>query len=181
MRFRCALLAIGFCWFCIIFAPQAHSQSLPSGWTDQDVGTYGTAGSASFSNGVFTVTGAGQSFTYGTVDGFNFLYQQMSGDGYIIARVVSESNYPQAGVMIRETLNSGATNMVVMNAYNYTSSANFDSVSVSTSTNTPPQITNLSATEVTAGSQETITGTGFGSSQGNSLVLFNGTSLSVNS
>lgn len=248
------LLVVGF-WFFLVAAPQAHGQSLPSGWTDQDVGTYGTAGSASFSNGVFTVSGAGQSFTYGTVDGFNFLYQQMTGNGYIIARVVSESNYPQAGVMVRETLNSGATNMIVMDAYNYiyqayrtttggsnsytfgpsaplpywvevvrngssftgfastdginwtsigsqtinmqqtvyvglavdnqttsyTSTATFDSVSVNTSSNPPPQITSVSATEVTAGSQETITGTGFGASQGNSLVLFNGNSLTVSS
>src|SRR6266436_4852257 len=33
--------------------------SLPSGWSDGDIGTVGIAGSASYSNGTFTVNGAG--------------------------------------------------------------------------------------------------------------------------
>ena len=249
------LLAFGICVL-ILSAPQAHGQgSLPSGWQDQDVGTVGTAGSASYASGVFTVSGAGHSLTYGSTDGFNFLYQQMSGDGAIAARVVTSSNYPQAGVMIRETLNSGATNMVVMDAYSYiyeayrtstggnnsyasgqnanlpywveivrsgstltgyaspdgvnwvqvgsqtinmaqtvyiglvatsqttyyTASATFDGVSLSTASSPAPQITTVSATTVTLGSQVVISGSGFGSSQGSSLVLLSGSSVTVNS
>ncbi len=88
---------------------------LPTGWLDQDVGTVGVAGSASYSNGVFTVQGAGVTFSgYSAADAFNFAYQPLSGDGTIVARVVSvSSTYAQAGVMIRETLNANATCMFV--------------------------------------------------------------------
>jgi RHS repeat-associated protein len=87
---------------------------LPSGWSDGDVGSVGLAGSASYSNGVFTVNGAGSSF-YGTAaDAFNFTYQTLSGDGTIVARVASTSNVDaQAGVMIRETLDPAAKSMFV--------------------------------------------------------------------
>jgi hypothetical protein len=88
------------------------SQPLPSSWLDQDVGSTGVAGSASYANGTFTVAGAGQQI-YGTADAFHFVYQPLSGDGTIVARVVSVQGgvgYAAAGVMIRETLNSGSTN-----------------------------------------------------------------------
>src|SRR6202521_1054241 len=88
------------------------SQPLPSSWLDQDIGSTGVIGSASYANGTFTVAGAGQQI-YGTADAFHFVYQALSGDGTIGARVVSlqgGSGYVTAGVMIRETLNSGSTN-----------------------------------------------------------------------
>src|SRR4029077_487832 len=88
------------------------SQPLPSSWLDQDVGSTGLAGSASYANGVFTVKGAGAQI-YGTADAFHFVYQPLSGDGTIIARLVSVqggSGYVAPGVMIRETLNAASTN-----------------------------------------------------------------------
>src|SRR5260370_2734375 len=85
----------------------------PSGWSDGDVGSVGLAGSASFANGKFTVAGAGQG-TLGSADGLHFVYQSLSGDGTLVARVASlSSSSAQAGVMIRETLATGATNMFV--------------------------------------------------------------------
>src|SRR5206468_12966839 len=66
------------------------SQPLPSGWLDADIGTVGTKGSASYANGVFTVQGAGQ-YLGGTVDAFHFVYQPMSTNGTIIARVTTGS------------------------------------------------------------------------------------------
>src|SRR5216684_1412130 len=70
---------------------------LPSGWSDGDVGSVGLAGSASFGNGTFTVTGAGQG-TLGSADGMHFVYQSLSGDGTIVARVASlPSSSAQAG------------------------------------------------------------------------------------
>jgi regulation of enolase protein 1 (concanavalin A-like superfamily) len=87
-------------------------QALPSGWLDQDIGSVGLAGSASYSNGTYTVTGAGTQI-YGTADAFNYAYQPLSGDGTILARLVSlqgGSGYVSAGVMIRESLNAGSTN-----------------------------------------------------------------------
>jgi hypothetical protein len=85
--------------------------SLPSGWTDTDIGSVGTAGSASYANGTFTVKGAGTQI-WGSADSFNFLYQPLSGDGTIIARVVTDGSNLAAGVMIRETLNLGSTNAI---------------------------------------------------------------------
>ncbi len=101
----------------LLCVSEAHAQSLPTGWSDQDVGQVGVAGSASFTNGAFTVKGAGYNMTSGMTDGFHFVYQQLSGDGTIVARVVSVSNsYAQAGVMIRETMTSGATNMITLDS-----------------------------------------------------------------
>jgi IPT/TIG domain len=86
--------------------------TLPSGWSDGDVGAVGVAGTASYASDVFTVQGAGAQI-YGTADAFNFAYQPLSGDGTIVARLVSVqggSSYVAAGVMIRETLSAGSTN-----------------------------------------------------------------------
>jgi hypothetical protein len=86
--------------------------TLPSVWTDGDIGSPGVAGSASYANGTFTVAGAGQQI-YGTADAFHFVYQPLSGDGTIVARVVSVqggAGYAAPGVMIRETLTAGSTN-----------------------------------------------------------------------
>jgi regulation of enolase protein 1 (concanavalin A-like superfamily) len=83
--------------------------SLPNGWLDQDLGQVATAGSASYANGVFTVSASGQ-WIYSTADGMHFVYQPLNGDGTIVARVVSTSGtpYPEAGVMIRETLTANS-------------------------------------------------------------------------
>ncbi len=92
--------------------------ALPSGWSDGDVGTVGLAGSATYANNVFTIKGAGTG-EGGTADGLNFMYQPLSGDGTIIARVASASSaYAQAGVMIRETLTAGATHAFMMSYVN---------------------------------------------------------------
>jgi regulation of enolase protein 1 (concanavalin A-like superfamily) len=86
--------------------------TLPSVWTDGDIGSVGLAGNAGYANDVFTVKGAGAQI-YGTADAFHFVYQPLSGDGTILARLVGlqgGSGYVSPGVMIRETLNAGATN-----------------------------------------------------------------------
>ena len=86
------------------------TQPLPTGWLNQDIGQVGVAGSASFANGTFTVNGAGTSI-WSTADGFHFAYQVLSGDGTIVARVASVSPSSTGGVMIRETLNPGASDV----------------------------------------------------------------------
>jgi hypothetical protein len=86
------------------------SQPLPTGWLNQDIGSVGIAGSATYANGTFTVNGAGTS-VWGTADGFHFAYQALSGDGTIVARVASLTPSSTAGVMIRETLNPGSTEL----------------------------------------------------------------------
>jgi RHS repeat-associated protein len=86
-----------------------ESQPLPSGWLDGDVGVVGMAGNASYASGVFTVNGAGGGqLTSGSSDAFHFVYQPLSGDGSIIARVVSLTSGAQAGVMVRQTLGPGS-------------------------------------------------------------------------
>ena len=88
--------------------------SLPLGWSDGDIGSVGSAGSASYTNGTFSVMGGGAGLS-GTSDGLNFAYQPLSGDGSIVARVVSAQGnyYPEAVVMIRETLTAGASEVSV--------------------------------------------------------------------
>jgi subtilase family serine protease len=83
--------------------------NFPPGWLDADVGSVGTAGSAGYADGTFTVKASGR-WIYDVADGMHFVYQAFSGDGTIVARVVSAqgSTYPQAGVMIRETLGAGS-------------------------------------------------------------------------
>ena len=54
----------------------------------RDVGAVGVAGSASYSNGTFTVSGSGDD-VWGTADAFHYAYQSLSGDGQIVARVAS--------------------------------------------------------------------------------------------
>jgi hypothetical protein len=88
------------------------SQPLPSTWLDQDVGSVGVTGSASYTSGTFTVNGAGSQI-YGNADSFHFVYQPLSGDGTVVARVVSlqgGSGSVSAGVMIRNTLDTGSVN-----------------------------------------------------------------------
>lgn len=83
---------------------------LPAPWVSSDVGPVGLIGSASQSNGVFTVAGAGADIG-GRSDAFRYVYQSLSGDGSIVARVPSQtgtSSSAKAGVMIRETLNSNS-------------------------------------------------------------------------
>jgi hypothetical protein len=108
--------------FSVMVGGQAANSSsftitaLPSGWTDADVGTVGRSGSASYANGAFTVTGAGSQI-YSSADSFHFVYQQLSGDGSIVARVTSVQGmsgwYGAAAVNIRETLSTGAINATV--------------------------------------------------------------------
>ncbi len=83
-----------------------------SGWLDADVGSVGVAGGASYASGTFTVKGAGTSL-WGTADGFHFAYQPLSGDGYIVARVLTVSSSSTGGVEIRESLQPGSTSVFV--------------------------------------------------------------------
>jgi subtilase family serine protease len=234
--------------------------TLPSVWTDGDIGSTGVPGSASYANGVFTVAGAGSEI-YGTADAFNFVSQPLSGDGTIVARLVSMQGgvgYAAAGVMIRETLTatsrnaktaewplyggiyfdersatggsttepgsltatlpywmklsrSGSTfssfvssdgvnwvqlgtsqtismaqNVYVGLAVNSGSTtalatAIFDNVSVNSAAAPAPVITSVSATTGSIGSQVAITGSNFGATQGSSVVLLDGSPVTINS
>lgn len=85
--------------------------SLPAPWQTADIGAVGIAGSANESAGSFTVSGSGTGSILTTSDQFRYVYQTMSGDGSITAKIVSQSGAVTgslAGVMIRETVNTNA-------------------------------------------------------------------------
>ncbi|MEF2246176.1 glycoside hydrolase family 10 protein [Paenibacillus sp. IITD108] len=85
-----------------------YDAALPAGWKARNIGL--TAGTASYSSGDFTLTSK-SSDIWGTQDKLNFIYQTMTGDGTIVAKVNAMSNmnsWAKAGVMIRDTLNPSA-------------------------------------------------------------------------
>jgi regulation of enolase protein 1 (concanavalin A-like superfamily) len=95
--------------------PPPSGGSLPSPWATTDVGSVGIAGSASYSSGTFTVSGAGADI-WGNADSFRYTYQPLSGDGQIVARVTGLQNtntFAKAGVMLRETTASGAAHVIL--------------------------------------------------------------------
>jgi len=86
------------------------SSSLPSPWKQGDIGSVPIAGSTQYSNGTFSITASGADI-WGSADAFHFVYQQLSGDFTIQARVASvqeASTWSKAGVMIRETLSASS-------------------------------------------------------------------------
>jgi regulation of enolase protein 1 (concanavalin A-like superfamily) len=91
------------------------ASSVPSPWSNADVGAVGLAGHATYANATFTEAGAGADM-WGTADAFNFTYRPLNGDGQIVARVASTQNtntYAKAGVVIREDLTAGATSVLL--------------------------------------------------------------------
>lgn len=232
---------------------EVTTQPLPIGWQDLDIGASG--GSATFSSGTFVVKGVTNGSIGSTADEMHFVYQPLSGDGTIVARVANvQGSYPQAGVMIRETLTPGSTDAFayfqpnqgfldyrastgastssqatgfVASAYPYwvklvrsantfsgylsldgmtwtqigtsqtitmaqnvyvglavnssSITATFDNVSVSSSAAMAPVITQVSATTGAIGNSVVITGSGFGATQGSSVVLLSDAPMSINS
>jgi regulation of enolase protein 1 (concanavalin A-like superfamily) len=83
----------------------------PEPWLANDIGSVGAKGVDAYGDGVFTVKGSGADIA-GTADGFRFVYQPFSGDGWILAKVAGMSSagytdsFAKAGVMIREGLES---------------------------------------------------------------------------
>jgi regulation of enolase protein 1 (concanavalin A-like superfamily) len=232
-------------------------QTLPPLWSDLDIGTVGPAGSAGYSNGTFTVTASGN-WIWNTADSFNFAYQQLSGDGTIVARLVTlqgGSSSESTGVMIRDSLDPASPHMyaafsqaaiwaafrstlggntngqsissitlpywvrVVRSGSNFTgygspdgvtwtqigptqtitmgqnvfvglavcadtnsslATATFDNVSISTVAAPSPIITGISPTWGPVGTQVTVSGSGFGTSQGGSVVNLNGAPVTIN-
>jgi glucose/arabinose dehydrogenase/regulation of enolase protein 1 (concanavalin A-like superfamily) len=85
---------------------------LPSPWLSRKVGSPAIAGNGSFANNTFTVSGSGSDI-FGTNDSFHYVYQVLTGNVEIRARVTGISNthaQAKAGVMIRDDLNSNGRN-----------------------------------------------------------------------
>ncbi|MBN1392528.1 MAG: DUF1349 domain-containing protein [Sedimentisphaerales bacterium] len=85
-------------------------------WQNQDIGDVGADGSANESAGTWTIEGSGTDI-WDNTDEFHYVYQSLSGDGQIIAQVVSVENtnaWAKAGVMIRETLDGDSKHAMMV-------------------------------------------------------------------
>lgn len=83
---------------------------LLAGWTDQDIGSVGFAGSASSCAGGFILQGGGADI-WGTADAFNFASTNVAVDNTLIARVTTVQDtdpWAKAGLMFRNDATSGA-------------------------------------------------------------------------
>jgi glucose/arabinose dehydrogenase/regulation of enolase protein 1 (concanavalin A-like superfamily) len=94
------------------------TSSLPNGWTSVDVGAPLMAGTADYSTGdqTFYVDGSGAD-VYSTNDQFHYVYETLTGDGTIVARVRYQWNTDpsaKAGVMFKETPTSGANYLAAL-------------------------------------------------------------------
>jgi beta-glucanase (GH16 family) len=97
------------------FVVNVVNPALPGPWWNQDIGTVGFSGSAATDGFTYTVTGSGADI-WNQSDGFQYVYQPVTGDGSIIVHVASQDNtggYAKAGVMIRETLNANSRHALV--------------------------------------------------------------------
>ncbi len=95
--------------------PPPPPPSLPTPWTDQDIGATGIAGSASYSSGTFTVAGAGADI-WGTTDAFHYVSQPTSGDFQFAARVAALQNtnqWAKAGLMLRQATTANAAHVLL--------------------------------------------------------------------
>ena len=92
------------------------TQALPDGWSNGDIGAVGRAGSTAASAGTFTVKGAGADI-WGTSDALHYAYRTLAGDGEIVARVAGVSGaqpWTKAGVMMRQTLDAGSAQALML-------------------------------------------------------------------
>ncbi len=85
-----------------------YCTSAPAPWTSSDIGSVNKAGTICYKDGNFEMSASGSGIDSKS-DSFYFTYQEMTGDGEIIARVNSLENTnlnAKAAVMIRESLDS---------------------------------------------------------------------------
>ena len=93
------------------------SAPLPPGWTDQDIGSVGLAGSGTGSGSSLVMQGGGADI-WNTADAFNFASTTLTGDGRVVALVnlIQETDpWAKAAVMYRNdpTPGSAFVDMVV--------------------------------------------------------------------
>ncbi len=94
------------------------SSSCPTGWTCGDIGAPALAGSQSYdpTSGTWTIKGAGTDIT-GTADQFHYVWQPLTGNGSISARVASQSvssSNAKAGLMVRASTDPGSPNYFLL-------------------------------------------------------------------
>ncbi len=91
-------------------------QNLLAPWTSEDVGSVAAGGGARQQSNSFILQAAGTGLTP-ALDGFHFVFQSITGDGEIVARVKdlsSTSRRGQAALMIRQTLGPESAHAAVI-------------------------------------------------------------------
>jgi hypothetical protein len=115
MRYRLASLsALLLCLSLSLTSTHTLMAALAPGWSDADIGSPGLAGSASFSNGLWTLSGSGANIC--SSDQLHFAFNSVTGDGTVVAQVESVQNVPgaQAGIMYRNDTTAGALEVAVL-------------------------------------------------------------------
>src|SRR3974390_3143075 len=98
---------------------QSATASLPPGWGDADIGSPGLAGSASYNNGLWGVTGSGSDI-WKNADPCNFARPTFDADGSLTALITSLQNsdpgsgWSKAGLMFRNDSTAGAANVSIV-------------------------------------------------------------------
>jgi len=122
MAFNDTNILPGTLYFYVVTAVDAAGESVKSSeasaslvaapstnWLTEDVGV-GATGSFSLSGSVFTIQGSGADI-WNSADKFRYVFQAISGDISITARVLNMQNtagWAKAGVMVRETLDASS-------------------------------------------------------------------------
>jgi regulation of enolase protein 1 (concanavalin A-like superfamily) len=110
----CAALAI----LLSVAGTAAAQPTIAGTWLSQDIGAPTIAGQAAGTGSSFTIR-AGGADIWGTADQFRFVYQRVSGDVDISARVASVSAadaWSKAGVMIRATLDPSSAHAFALSS-----------------------------------------------------------------
>ncbi len=120
MRMRTAfVLACMLLFASCIEPPLPPKEPLPSPWRSADVGDVGILGSATYTDGTFTLTASGFDIMR-EADEHHYAYQNWQGDLDIIARIDGIENtrtWLKSGVVIRESLEPGSRMAGMLSAY----------------------------------------------------------------
>lgn len=95
------------------------TNGLPLPWEHTDIGGVGLSGSATYASSQFTVAGSGDDI-WNNADAFHYVYQTLTGDGTITARVLSHQNtdaWAKSGVMFRDTLGNTSAHAAMLLAF----------------------------------------------------------------
>ncbi|WP_400072158.1 malectin domain-containing carbohydrate-binding protein [Zobellia russellii] len=84
--------------------------ALPEGWVNNDIGSVQIEGETCFENGRYEVSASGADI-WNNADEFHYVYRELTGDGEIVAQVMSleaTSVWSKAGVMMRNDLDANS-------------------------------------------------------------------------
>lgn len=90
---------------------------LPTPWKTVDIGVDGSPGYAAFADATQTFTVRGVGDIDGSADMCQIVYQNLIGDGILIARVTDQldtDGYARAGIMMRESLGAGSRHVAMV-------------------------------------------------------------------